>query len=71
MPKKRKDVHFKKPALWFTIIIAFAVVSFWRGVWGLMDEFLFPNDYLISSIVSVVIGIVILVITKYARRELI
>lgn len=54
----------------FAILIAFAVVSFWRGVWGLMDTYLFPNDYLVSLWVSLVIGLVILIGTHYATKEL-
>jgi hypothetical protein len=48
----------------YTIIIAFAIVSFWRGVWGLMDLYLFPNNYTLSLLVSVIIGLAILYITK-------
>jgi uncharacterized membrane protein len=55
----------------FAIIIAFAVVSFWRGVWGLMDEYLFPNHYQISLWISVIMGILILVATGYATKELV
>jgi len=54
----------------FAILIAFAVVSFWRGVWGLMDEFLFPNNYVLSLWSSVIIGILILLITHHATKEL-
>ena len=54
----------------FAILIAFAVVSFWRGVWGLMDEYLFPNNYILSLWVSLVIGLIILLLTHYATREL-
>ncbi|MCD6414223.1 MAG: hypothetical protein J7L23_01185 [Candidatus Diapherotrites archaeon] len=55
----------------FAIIIAFAVISFWRGVWGLMDEYLFPNDYQLSLWFSLFLGLVILVITHYVTKELV
>ena len=48
----------------YTILIAFAIVSFWRGAWGLMDLYLFPNNYTLSLLVSILIGIVILYTTK-------
>lgn len=54
----------------FAILIAFAVISFWRGVWGLMDEYLFPNNYQLSLCTSLVLGIIILVLTNYAVKEL-
>ncbi len=55
----------------FIILIAFAVVSFWRGVWGLMDMYLFPENVLLSNWVSILIGVAILSATGYLKRELI
>ena len=54
----------------FSILIAFAVVSFWRGIWGLMDEYLFPNNYDLSLWTSLVVGLIILIATNYTTREL-
>lgn len=54
----------------FSIVIAFAVIAFWRGVWGLMDEYFFPNHLQISLWFSVAIGIIILAVTHYVTREL-
>ncbi|MBN1896938.1 MAG: hypothetical protein JW789_04425 [Candidatus Aenigmarchaeota archaeon] len=54
----------------FTIVIAFAVISFWRGVWGLMDEYMLPVNTEMSYWVSVVIGLGILIMTGYATKEL-
>jgi uncharacterized membrane-anchored protein len=57
--------------LWLVILVAAAVISFWRGLWGLMDVYLFPNNYSLSLISSVIIGLLILILTRYARKELI
>ena len=54
----------------FAIVIAFAVISFWRGVWGLMDIYLFPENYELTLWTSVIIGLAILVATHYATKEL-
>ncbi len=54
----------------FALIIAFAVISFWRGIWGLMDEFLFPNSPPLSFLVSFLLGFSILILTDYTVREL-
>jgi hypothetical protein len=70
MPKKSSWMK-KKYKLLFAIIIAFAVISFWRGVWGLMDEYLFPNNYTLSLVSSLILGLAILIITNYATKELI
>ena len=52
------------------LLIGFAVVSFWRGVWELLDLYLLPKNHELSVWVSLVIGIVILITTHYAVREL-
>ncbi|MBW3013240.1 hypothetical protein KY325_00465 [Candidatus Woesearchaeota archaeon] len=54
----------------FAIIIAVAVISLWRGIWGLMDEYLLPNHYELSLWLSVAIGLAILIGTHYATKEL-
>ena len=54
----------------FAIVIAFAVISFWRGVWGLMDVYLFPDNYQLSLWVSLILGLVILMATHYVAKEL-
>jgi len=45
----------------FALAIAFSVVCFWRGVWGLLDTYLLPSNELLSFGASVIIGIVLLV----------
>ena len=64
--KKLKTKH----KIIFAILIGFAVVNFWRGVWGLMDEHLLPSNYNLSLWVSVFLGIIILIILGYATKEL-
>lgn len=65
--------HVKKRRLkkvLYAVIIAFAIVSFWRGIWGLMDLYLFPNNYTLSLWVSVAIGLAILYVTKHVIDKL-
>jgi len=64
--KKLKGKH----KLLFTIIIAFAIISFWRGAWGLLDFLVFPNNELVSYTISVVIGITLLLMTDYVAEGL-
>ena len=54
----------------FAVLIAFAVISFWRGIWGLSDQFLFPNDYTLSLWISLIVGLIILITTHYTTKEL-
>ncbi len=55
----------------FAIIIAFAVISFWRGIWGLMGIYMFPDNLPLSFLVSILIGLVILAATHYTTKELV
>ncbi len=52
-----------KKSLIHVILIAVAVVLFWRGAWGLMDLYVFPGNELQSYIVSLVLGLIILFYT--------
>ncbi|MCK5043117.1 MAG: hypothetical protein KAR23_04365 [Candidatus Aenigmarchaeota archaeon] len=54
----------------FAIVISFAVISFWRGIWGLMDVYLLPENYLLSSWISMFLGLGILAVTHYVTKEL-
>lgn len=54
----------------FAIIIAFAVISFWRGIWGLWDIYVLPDNYEVSLWISFVVGLAILLLTNYAVKEL-
>ncbi len=66
--KIRKLTTGKK--IFFALLIGFAVVCFWRGVWGLLDEYLLPNDYILSLWISIIFGASILILTGYLSREL-
>jgi len=64
----------EKHQLTFAILIGVAVVSFWRGIWGLLDyidSVLFPGEVLLGYSVSILIGIVILFTSGYLIRELV
>ncbi|HEB47101.1 MAG TPA: hypothetical protein ENI22_01385 [Candidatus Pacearchaeota archaeon] len=50
--------------VFFTILLGFAIIAFWRGAWGLLDIYLFPNNYVLSLWISIFIGIFILYSTK-------
>lgn len=54
-----------------TLFVATGVVLFWRGTWGLMDLYLRPEDPLVSYILSLVIGLLILVLSRRFFDQLI
>ena len=45
-------------------IVAAGIILFWRGVWHLADVFVFPHDYTLSAWVSLIVGGLMLVLTK-------
>jgi hypothetical protein len=61
--------HLRRVA--YTILIAFAIIAFWRGVWGLLDLYLLPSRLNISYSLSILIGIVILYLTKNLMKNLV
>jgi hypothetical protein len=52
----------------FGIIILFAIIVFWRGVFGLLDQYFIPNHQAMSLWLSVIVGLVILVVMHYAAK---
>lgn len=40
-----------------SVILAPAVVGYWRGTWNLMDDYLYPNNEVTSAFGSLLIGI--------------
>jgi len=53
------------------LMIGFAVVCFWRGIWGLLDFYLFPSNHLLSYSLSALIGIIILILSRRLVKSLI
>ncbi len=44
------------------LVLVVAVVMVWRGVWGLLDEYLLPQNPKLSYWISFIIGLVLLLI---------
>lgn len=52
------------------VLTAAAVVFFWRGIWGLTDLYLFPENSALSYLVSVFLGLVILYLDDKRLSEI-
>lgn len=54
--------------LWEKRIEAFfvgaAIILFWRGIWALGDQYIFPGHPTLSAFVSILIGVTILIMSK-------
>ena len=64
-----KKLKKKSPALYF-IVIGIAIVAFWRGIWGILDLYLFPNDELLSYLTSIGISLFVLAFNGSNLAEL-
>ncbi|MCC7304159.1 hypothetical protein IT418_01970 [bacterium] len=64
LQKKLARFEKKFPIL-HTLLLLLAVVLFWRGAWGLMDRYFFPDNELLSYLLSAIFGLFILLITDY------
>lgn len=63
--KKSSPKHF------VTILLtAFAVVLVWRGMWGIMDQYLFPDQPMLSYLISLLLGLFILWVDDKELTEL-
>jgi len=65
--------HFRKLSqldiFIYSLMAAIGVISFWRGLWGIMDEYLFPENPKLSYWVSVIIGFSLLALTHLFVKE--
>ena len=53
-----------------TLLIVVAVILVWRGLWNLMDIYIFPENELLSNIASVAIGLFLLYLPDQDLKEL-
>ena len=69
MFKKIIEMESSIHQILFSIISLSAVIIFWRGLFGLLDTYLFPSNLLLSLWASLTAGAVILIATHYAAKE--
>ncbi len=66
---KMKKWEKKHPVL-NTLLVLFGIVFLWRGIWGLLDTFLFPNNQPLSYGVCVILGFLILLLDDFELDEI-
>lgn len=60
--KRHKVLHL--------LLVAFAVVMFWRGVWGILDAYFLPDNRLLSYLGSIALAFVVLYFDDFHLKEL-
>lgn len=53
------------------LILSIGVISVWRGIWGILETYLFPENQLLSFSVSILFGLLILYFKDHKLNELI
>lgn len=68
----RKFRRFRKDynSNWNIFVVCIAIVMIWRGIWGLLDMYIFPGLPLISNLVCIGIGVGILLMDDGKLWEL-
>lgn len=52
------------------VTIAFiGIVLSWRGMWNLIDTYFLPNNYLVSNLVSIFLGLLLLLIVIHYKDK--
>ncbi|MCK5590915.1 MAG: hypothetical protein KAI72_03065 [Candidatus Pacebacteria bacterium] len=54
----------------YSVVIGVSIMLFWRGTWILADEFIFPNNLLLSAVVSLTVGLFILYVNDFKLKEI-
>ena len=52
------------------LVIIFAIIMLWRGVWGLLDTYLFPGSPTLSYLLGIGVGALILYLDNFSIDNL-
>ncbi len=58
-----------KHHIFAALLIGSALVLMWRGIWHLADIYLFPNQDVVSALLSILIGFIILYMRDFDLKE--
>lgn len=61
---KTAELKVRYPLINVVIVIV-AIIMLWRGVWGLLNTFLFPGSPVFSYLASVALGVLILYLDDF------
>lgn len=70
MPRKRERLT-RLGKISYALILGLAIVGFWRGAWGLMDLYIFPNNYPLSLLTTFLGSILVLILTRNLVKRVI
>ena len=66
---KKKSSHLKKSL--YYLITGIGIVIFWRGIWGLTDLYLYPDQPALSHVISLLAGMLILYLNDRSWSDMV
>lgn len=67
--KTKKNYH-KNAYMYFEVItMSLAIVMMWRGVWNLLDYYVFPEYQFLSNLFTIIIWLSLLFLNDFDVRE--
>ena len=70
MARKSNRNRLTTEHLLFALLIGTSIIMLWRGIWGLLDTYFFPQTKPVSYILSVIIGLIVLSMTGRIVKKL-
>lgn len=70
MDNTDKQLQEKRKSNLRLLVTGVALIMFWRGLWGLMDVYLFPENLALSYLTSAAVGLTILYLNDFRLKEL-
>ncbi|MEI9966719.1 MAG: hypothetical protein WDN67_03745 [Candidatus Moraniibacteriota bacterium] len=52
------------------VVVAFAVITFWWGVWGILDHYFFPQAEIFAYVGAIILAFIILYLDDFHLKEL-
>lgn len=62
--------HKKKNPFVYHLVSGLGLIIFWRGVWGILDVYLFPENPALSHVISMALGLTVMYLNDYSISEL-
>ncbi len=60
----------RKHKLLHILLVAFAVVMFWWGAWGILDDYFLPENELARYLLAILIAFIVLYFDDFHLKEL-
>ena len=66
-----KGLSLELDTLFFrNLTLILATILIWRGVWNYADKYFFPNDFFLSNLLTIIVGICLLFVFDSEVKEI-